>query len=62
MKKLIALLIKEKGKTIMNEWENHDSGILRALYSVYKKTRTILFLSTSVVKSYKFLNKLISYV
>ena len=30
----------------MNEWENDDSEILRALYSVYvyiKKIRTILF-------------------
>ena len=36
MKKFVALLAKEKGKTAMNEWENDDSDILWALYSVYK--------------------------
>ena len=36
MKKFIALLTKEKGKTAMNEWENDDADILRALYSVYR--------------------------
>ena len=30
MKKFVALLTKEKGKTAMNEWENDDSDILRA--------------------------------
>ena len=34
MKKFVALLTKEKGKTPMNEWENDDSDILQALYSV----------------------------
>ena len=31
------------GKTAKNEWENDDSDFLRALYSVYKKIRTIFF-------------------
>ena len=43
MKKFVALLTKEKGKTAMNEWENDDSDILRASYSVYKKIRINLF-------------------
>ena len=30
-----------EGKTTRNEWENDDSVFLRALYSVYKKIRTI---------------------
>ena len=30
MKKFIALLTKEKGKTVMNDWE-HDFDIFRAL-------------------------------
>ena len=30
MKKFVALLTKEKGKTAMNEWENDDSDILWA--------------------------------
>ena len=34
MKKLVALLTKEK-KTAMNELENDDFDILEALYSVY---------------------------
>ena len=33
LKKLVALLTKEKGA--MNEWENDDSDILQALHSVY---------------------------
>ena len=33
---IVALLTQEKGKTAMNEWENDDSDILRALHSVYK--------------------------
>ena len=54
----------------MNEWENDDSDILRALYSGYKKIRTIylpcLFVNlfkqryTKSVTSYKYLNKYIS--
>ena len=27
---------KRKNKTVMNEWENDDSDILQALYSVHK--------------------------
>ena len=27
----------------MNEWENNDPDILRALYSVYKKLRQFFF-------------------
>ena len=41
MKKFIALLTKEKGKMAINKWENDDSDILQALYSVYKKIRII---------------------
>ena len=35
--------ITNKGKTAKNERENNVSNFLRALYSVYKKVRTILF-------------------
>ena len=35
--------ITNKRKTTKNEWETDDSEIFRALYSVYKKIRTILF-------------------
>ena len=35
--------ITNEGKTAKNEWENVDFDFLRALYSVYKKIRTILF-------------------
>ena len=35
--------ITNEGKTAMNESENDDSDFLQALYSVYKKIRTILF-------------------
>ena len=37
MKKVVALLTKEKEKMAMNEWKNGDSDIFRALYSLYKK-------------------------
>ena len=67
MKKFVALLTKEKGETATNEWENDDSDILRALYSVYKKVRAIIFpyllfnlfkqRYINSVKSYKSLNK-----
>ena len=70
MKKFVALLTKEKGKVAMNEWENDGSDILRVLYSVYEKITTILspYLLVnlfkqryiSFVKSYKYLNKIIS--
>ena len=35
MKKFVALVTKEKGKTAINEWENNDSDKLRALYSIF---------------------------
>ena len=63
MKKFVALLTKEKGKTAMNEWENDESEILWSSYIVYKKIKTILFLyllvnlfkqrCISSIKSYK---------
>ena len=34
---------KGKGKKAMNEWENDDSDIPRALCRLCKKIRTILF-------------------
>ena len=37
MKKFVALPTKEKGRTAMNNWENNDSEILWALYSIYIK-------------------------
>ena len=59
-----------KGKIMKNEWENNDSDFLRALYSVYKKIRTILFpyllvnllkqRYISFLKSCKYMNKVIS--
>ena len=59
-----------KGKTDKNEWKNNDSDFLRALYSVCKKIRTIIFPCLLVnllkqryissIKSYKYLNKLTS--
>ena len=72
MKKFVGLLTNEKGKTAMNEWENDGSNKLGALYSGYKKIRTILFpyllvnvfkqRCTKSVKSYKYLKKFISWV
>ena len=44
MQKFVALQIKEKGKTAMNQWENDDTDKLRALNNGYKKFRLILFL------------------
>ena len=44
MQKFVALPIKEKGKTAMNQWENDDTDKLRALNNGYKKFRLILFL------------------
>ena len=35
--------ITNEEKTTRNEWENDDSNFLQALYSVYKKIRTIFF-------------------
>ena len=56
--------ITNEGKTARNEQENGDSDFLRALYSVYKKIRTIffhtlLFIHCSVA-NYKYFKKLIS--
>ena len=49
-----------------NEWENDDSNFLRALYSVYKKIRTIFFHTLLAihrsVASYKYFKKLVSEV
>ena len=56
--------ITNEGKTARNEWENNDSNFLRALYSVYKKIRTIFFHTLLTihcsVASYKYFKKLIS--
>ena len=58
--------ITNEGKTVRNEWENDDSDFLRALYSVYKKIRTIFFHTSLAihrsVASYKYFKKLISEV
>ena len=64
------LCITNEGKLAKNEWENDYSDFIRVLYSVYKKIGTILFpyllvnlfkgRYTNSVKSYKYLNKLIS--
>ena len=61
-----------KGKMAENEWENDDSEFLQALHSVYKKLGQFVFQTyfltclkrkvISSVKSYKYLNKLISKV
>ena len=37
MNKFVALLTKGKRKMAMSEWENDDSDIFQAWYSVYKK-------------------------
>ena len=54
--------ITNEGKTARNEWEYDDSDFLRALYSVYKKIRTIFFHTLLVmhcsVASYKYFKKL----
>ena len=56
--------ITKKGKTARNEWENDDSNLLQALYSVYKKIRTIFFHALLAihcpVASYKYFKKLIN--
>ena len=56
--------ITNEGKTARNEWENNGSNFLRALYSVYKKIRTIFILTLLAihhsVASYKYFKKLIS--
>ena len=43
MKKVVALLTKEKEKIAMNEWKNDDSDIFWALCSVYKKWGQFFF-------------------
>ena len=58
--------ITNEGKMVRNELENDDSDFLRALYSVFKKIRTI-FLHTLLtihhsVASYKHFKKLTSKV
>ena len=58
--------ITNEGKTARNEYENDDSDLLRALYSVYKRVRAIFFpyftrYTCCSVVSYKYL-KLISEV
>ena len=51
-------------KTARNEWVNDDSNFFRALYSVYKKIRTIFFHALPIihrsVASYRFFKKFIS--
>ena len=56
--------ITNEGKMARNEWKNNDSNFLRALYSVYKKIRTIFFHTLLAihrsVASDKYFKKLIS--
>ena len=58
--------ITNEGETARNEWENDDYDFLQALYSVYKKNRTIFFHTLLTihysVTSYKYFKKLISEV
>ena len=58
--------ITNEEKTARNEWENDDSDFLPALYSVFKKIRTIFFHTLLAihhsVASYKYFKKLISEV
>ena len=58
--------ITNEQETTRNEWENDDYNFLRALYRVYKKIRTIFFLTLLAthhsVTSYKYFKKLISEV
>ena len=58
--------INNEVTTARNERENGDSDFLRALYSVYKKIRTIFFHTLLAihrsVASYKYFKKLISEV
>ena len=59
MKKLFALLTKEKGKMTMNEWENDDSVILRSLYSAYLKKLGLILFPCLLVNLYMRTNPLI---
>ena len=58
--------ITNEGKIARNEWENGDSDFFRALYSVYKKIRTIFFHNLLAIHcsfvSYKYFKNLISEV
>ena len=58
--------ITNEEKTTRNEWKNDDFNSLRALYSVYKKIRTIFFHTLLAIHcsaaSYKYFKKLISEV
>ena len=58
--------ITNEEKMARNEWENDDSDFLPALYSIYKKIRTIFFHTLLAihhsVESYKYFKKLISKV
>ena len=58
--------ITNEGEMVRNEWENDDYHFLRALYSVYKKIRTIFFHTLLAihrsVTSCKYFKKLISEV
>ena len=58
--------ITNEGKMVRNELENDDSDFLRALYSVFKKIRTIFFHTLLAihhsVASYKHFKKLTSEV
>ena len=55
--------ITNEGKTVKNEWENDNSDFLQALYSAYKKIRTIFFHTLLAIHrsgaSYKYFKKLI---
>ena len=56
--------ITNEAKTVRSEWENDNSNFLQALYSLYKKIRTIFFHTLLVihrsVANYKHFKKLIS--
>ena len=58
--------ITNEGKTAKIEWENDDSDFLQALYSAYKNLFLYLLVNLvkeryiRSVKSYKYLNKLLS--
>ena len=56
--------ITNEGETTRNEWENDDYDFLRALYSVYKKIRTIFSILAihRSVTSCKYFKKLINEV
>ena len=58
--------ITNEGKMNMNEYENGDSDFVWALFSAYKKIRTIFFHTLLTihhsVASYKYFKKIISEV